>query len=630
MSRSHRHLAASLVVAIAFSPVAPLPVMAEAPGECTPGTPGCPIKIPPKPSQQQNNNRGGGNNGVQGQQRNGVAPVSPGQGSRDNNGSNNGGQQGNGFVPFKPQTNNNNNGNTNRGGGFNGGQGQQGNGFVPLKPQTNGGNGGNNQGQQGNGFVPLKPQTNNTNRGGNNGGQGNGFAPIKPDQGSRDSNGSNNGGQGQQGNGFVPFKPQTNNNNNNNNRGGFNGQQGNGFVPIKPDQGSRDSNGSNNGGQGQQGNGFLPFKPQTNNNNRGGYNGRPGDGFLPGQPFQNGRPPLAAGHGANDFRPGDRTHEYHLGAGDVRTSRNNDWNRRYDRNSGMSDFEKFGLIALGAVVIGSLLSNGDTVVSNSGDRIVYRDSYGRYGVYHDDDVLIRRPGDTITTQSYDDGSVATRIVQPDGSIILTVRDAYGRVVRRTVTYPNGREVLLFDDTVVLPPPVVAQLPPQSPVDVLYTMQTGPDLLRAAFLTKPFQPAGRFFNLSQIRDIPQVRYLSPEVEITTLAFPSGSSAIGPDQAQSLAVLGHVMADMIAQNPAEVFLIEGHSDAVGDPGMNLALSDARAQATALALTEYYGVPPQNLITQGYGESDMKNQTQYSDEANRRIVVRRITELLPQTGQ
>ena len=567
MSRPHRHLAASLVVAIAFTPVGPLPVLAESQHDCTPGSPGCPLTILPPPGKPQPSTHGSGNTGGQG---------------NTGNGNKNGGQ-GNTFVPLKPQ------GNTGNGttGDHNTGQGNQ---FHPLPGAG-----------QGNTFVPLKPQGNNGNGNGNNNtGQGNQFHP-KPGAG--------------QGNTFVPLQPQGNNDHNTGQGNQFHplpgAGQGNTFVPLKPH--GNTGYGNNNGGQGQQfGNG------------QGNGQGRP---ILP---FNNGRPPMAADRGANDFRPGNRTHEWHFGQGDGPRSRDNNWNRHWDRSQGMSDFEQFGLIALGAVAIGALLSNGDTVMSNSGDRVIYRDTYGNYGVYHDDDVLIRRPGDTITTQTFDDGSVATRIVQADGSIILTVRDANGRVVRRTVTYPNGREVLLFDDTRVLPPPIVAQLPPESPVDVLYTMQTGPDLLRAAFLTTPLQSANRFFNLSQIRDIPQVRYLAPEVELTTLAFPSGSSAVSPDQAQTLAVLGHVMADMIAQNPAEVFLIEGHSDAVGDPAMNLALSDARAQTTAMALTEYFGVPPQNLITQGYGESDMKNPTQGPDDANRRIVVRRITGLLPVAGQ
>ncbi|OIQ63370.1 hypothetical protein GALL_550890 [mine drainage metagenome] len=294
-------------------------------------------------------------------------------------------------------------------------------------------------------------------------------------------------------------------------------------------------------------------------------------------------------------------------------------------NNGLSDFQKFGLIALGAVAVGAILSNGQHVVSNSGDRVVMRDPDGRYSVYHDDDALLYREGTNYTTQDFGDGSILSRYTQADGTVIVTIRDADGRVLSRHVEYPGGRRVVLFDNTQPSPPPVIAELPPQSPIDLLYTADTDPNLLRAAFETQPIQSAGRTFSLQQIRSIRQVRYLAPEVELTTPSFDSGSSAIDQNQAQSLATLGRVMSDLIAANPNEVFLVEGHSDAVGDPAVNLALSDARAQGLALALTQYYGVPPQNMITQGYGESDLKDQTQGPDDANRRVVIRRITGLL-----
>jgi outer membrane protein OmpA-like peptidoglycan-associated protein len=344
------------------------------------------------------------------------------------------------------------------------------------------------------------------------------------------------------------------------------------------------------------------------------------------QPAPTVRPPAATP--PTTIRPGPNTRTYRMRTGDVPRSRYGRALRHHDYSRhGLSDFEKFGLIALGAAVVGSMLSNGNRVVYNYGDRMVYRDPYGGYGLYHDDDILIRRPGAQITTEVFPDGSVLTRVVEPDGTVITTLRNRYGRVLRRHVYYPDGRSYLLFDDTRALPAPQPAALPPRSPVDIVYSPATGPDLLRAAFETRPLQPPGRAFTLQQVRSIRQVRYLVPEVEIATLAFPSGSSAVLPEQARTLATLAHVMTDMIAQNPAEVFLIEGHSDAVGDPASNLALSDARAESAALALTEYFGVPPQNLITQGYGESDLKRPVSGPDPVNRRIIVRRITELLPQ---
>lgn len=303
---------------------------------------------------------------------------------------------------------------------------------------------------------------------------------------------------------------------------------------------------------------------------------------------------------------------------------------RFARSGGLTDLEAFGLGALAAVTLGALLSNGNRVVSTRGDRVVYVTPQGDYGVYHDDDAILRRPGASVWSEGAPDGRVLTRIVEPDGTVIETLRTANGRVLRRTVTDPDGRRVVLFDDTAAAPPvPDIAQLPSQSPVDVVYGWQTTPDLLQAAFLAPPLSPPGRIFSLAQVRDIPQVRYLVPEVEVSTLDFAPGSSAVSAEQVQGLATVARVMNDLIARNPAEVFLIEGHTDSTGDPAQNLALSDARAEATAMALSDAYGVPPQNLVTQGYGETDLRNPTYGADPVNRHTILRRITPLLPPVG-
>ncbi|MCK7475185.1 MAG: OmpA family protein [Rhodopseudomonas palustris] len=64
--------------------------------------------------------------------------------------------------------------------------------------------------------------------------------------------------------------------------------------------------------------------------------------------------------------------------------------------------------------------------------------------------------------------------------------------------------------------------------------------------------------------------------------------------------------IERNPREVFLIEGHTDAVGSDVDNLSLSDRRAEAAATLLTQQFGVPAENLTSQGYGEQYLKIQT------------------------
>ena len=51
-------------------------------------------------------------------------------------------------------------------------------------------------------------------------------------------------------------------------------------------------------------------------------------------------------------------------------------------------------------------------------------------------------------------------------------------------------------------------------------------------------------------------------------------------------------VVQQNPREVFLIEGHTDAVGTDVDNLSLSDRRAEWVALVLTQEFGVPAESV--------------------------------------
>ena len=71
-------------------------------------------------------------------------------------------------------------------------------------------------------------------------------------------------------------------------------------------------------------------------------------------------------------------------------------------------------------------------------------------------------------------------------------------------------------------------------------------------------------------------------------------------------------------------------VGSDEDNLSLSDRRAEAVARVLTDEFGVPPENLVTQGYGEQDLIVQTQLPEVRNRRVEFMRITPFLAQKDQ
>ncbi|SMC96771.1 OmpA family protein [Primorskyibacter flagellatus] len=295
-----------------------------------------------------------------------------------------------------------------------------------------------------------------------------------------------------------------------------------------------------------------------------------------------------------------------------------------DDKSGLSNFERAALLGLGAVAIGSLLGEGEKVVSNSGDRLVVEDQ-GQYRIIKNDDALLRRPGSDVKTYRYSDGSTRNVVTRENGATVETVRAADGRVLRRTRTLQDGTEVVLFDDTQQSEQVQISELPQATERRSFNAGEVQADDLARALAQAQNEGVNRTFSLAQIRNIDAVRDLVPEITVNTINFETNSAVIRPDEAEELAALGNAMRDMIEKNPREVFLIEGHTDATGAANYNLALSDRRAETVALALTEYFDVPPENMVVQGYGESDLVIRTAAAERANRRAAVRRITPLL-----
>ncbi|MES2144693.1 MAG: OmpA family protein, partial [Pseudomonadota bacterium] len=291
----------------------------------------------------------------------------------------------------------------------------------------------------------------------------------------------------------------------------------------------------------------------------------------------------------------------------------------------LSDLEKVGLIALGALVVGAVLNDGREVVSNSGDRVVVRNPDGAYRVYKDDDTLLRRPGSTVRTETYRDGSTRTIVERDNGTQVVTIRDATGRVVRRASYDRLGREIVLIDDFVPEERVIVTDLPRPHRDPITISSRDEDARLKAALAAEEAARIGRTFSLRQIRDIPQVRALAAAIDAERITFDSGSSVIRATEARKLADLGRTMGDLLAENPAEMFLIEGHTDAVGSAASNLLLSDRRAESVALALTEYFDIPPENMVVQGYGEGELLIETQGDERLNRRVGVRLITPLM-----
>jgi outer membrane protein OmpA-like peptidoglycan-associated protein len=93
---------------------------------------------------------------------------------------------------------------------------------------------------------------------------------------------------------------------------------------------------------------------------------------------------------------------------------------------------------------------------------------------------------------------------------------------------------------------------------------------------------------------------------------------------------VIERVLKKYPREVFLIEGHTDAVGSDAYNLKLSKARAEAVKKALTSFYIIPAKNLKTVGLGERYLKIPTADQEAENRRVSLSRATAAIGQAEE
>lgn len=298
--------------------------------------------------------------------------------------------------------------------------------------------------------------------------------------------------------------------------------------------------------------------------------------------------------------------------------------------------ELLGAAAVG-VAIGALIPQlGGTVAADEGDRIVVKRN-GRLVVRKDESALFRDRGSDIRYERMRGGLTREIITRPNGVQIVSVRDPGGNVLRRVKFRPNGERIVLFDSYYEgnRRRPPIQQLPnyrvniPQN----RYVVSAGSadrEIVRDTFLAAPVYDAPQRYSLREIQENEPVRALVRRVDLDTVTFESGSAFVGISQVQLLGDIAGGMLDVIDEQPDTVFLIEGHTDAVGSDISNLTLSDRRAESVARILIDAYGVPPENLVTQGYGEEYLKILTTASERQNRRVTVRNITPILSASEQ
>ncbi len=279
------------------------------------------------------------------------------------------------------------------------------------------------------------------------------------------------------------------------------------------------------------------------------------------------------------------------------------------------------------------------VVQQSGPRIVFNFN-NRLFISNQADSRLNYGASETFMEELPRGRTRETIVRADGSSLVTVYNRFGDVLRRSRFDANGNETILayvpegYDDGQVEwqdpgrdLPPLWLGIPPED--YVLDADQADLDSVASFLDAPPVERVQRLYSIDEVKRSARLRDMVRRLEIGNLTFGFGEAGIPPDQIGALSIVANAMFELIDQNPAETFLIEGHTDAVGTDYANLILSDLRAYSVAIALTEVFGVPPENIATQGYGESYLKVKTEAPERANRRVTIRRITPLVSPTG-
>ncbi len=152
-----------------------------------------------------------------------------------------------------------------------------------------------------------------------------------------------------------------------------------------------------------------------------------------------------------------------------------------------------------------------------------------------------------------------------------------------------------------------------------------DAIERQLAAAPRIAPGRRFTIRELRRRPELREFMPAVDVNSIHFGFNEYWIREEEIDKLERIGLALERILASNPDEIFLIEGHTDAVGSEEYNQMLSEKRAEAVKRALTEYFNIPPENLVTIGYGERFLKIPVPDAEPENRRVVIRRITPLV-----
>jgi outer membrane protein OmpA-like peptidoglycan-associated protein len=108
---------------------------------------------------------------------------------------------------------------------------------------------------------------------------------------------------------------------------------------------------------------------------------------------------------------------------------------------------------------------------------------------------------------------------------------------------------------------------------------------------------------------------PSIDLE-INFDYNSATIGKTAQPGVKALGQALSDPAMKGTT--FIIAGYTDAKGTDEYNQSLSERRADAIKNYLVDHNKIPAANLVTVGYGKTQLKNKDNPMAPENRRVQV------------
>ena len=279
---------------------------------------------------------------------------------------------------------------------------------------------------------------------------------------------------------------------------------------------------------------------------------------------------------------------------------------------------------------------GTNVVREMGDRTILRQG-DQVFVESNERPRMRRDAREIYYENLPNGRVRETVVRGDGTRVVTIRNDYGDIIRRSRITPDGREYVLvyvdehdygrvddWRDPGLDLPPMRLDIPCDE-----YILDAGrvddPDDYYTFLERPPVERVERLYSVDEVKRSARIRDKTPRVELDTVTFEFGSAGDRRKRDPRLRASPTPWQRLLKKNPAETFLIEGHTDAVGSGCRQSGAVRPARRGGRRGAHQRLRHPAGEPGDAGLWRALPEDQDRRAGTQNRRVAVRRITPLV-----